>query len=98
MSNTNPARSVALLGAPIDMGASQRGTLMGPAALRTAGLFTVLESLGFEVVDHGDLRVDDMPDLADAPPERANHYRQIQRWTRALSSRAYEVARSGALP
>ena len=46
-----------MLGAPIDMGASQRGTLMGPAALRTAGLLTVLDSLGFEVTDHGDLSI-----------------------------------------
>src|SRR6202012_2060258 len=91
-------RRIALLGAPIDMGASQRGTLMGPAALRTAGLFTVLESLGFEVRDYGDLRIDDVGDLTDAPPERANHYREIQRWTRVLSARAYEIARSGALP
>ena len=37
------ARRIALLGAPIDLGASQRGTLMGPAALGTAGLLTVLE-------------------------------------------------------
>jgi arginase len=91
-------RRIALLGAPIDMGASQRGTLMGPAALRTAGLLAVLESLGFEVTDHGDIRIDDVADLADAPPDRANHYRDIQRWTRALSRRAYEVARSGAIP
>ena len=28
---------VALLGVPVDLGAAQRGTLMGPAALRTAG-------------------------------------------------------------
>ena len=91
-------RRIALLGAPIDMGASQRGTLMGPAALRTAGLITVLESLGFEVIDHGDVRADDIADLADTPPECANHYREIQRWTRALSRRAYGIARSGALP
>src|SRR5246127_3703158 len=89
---------IALLGAPIDMGASQRGTLMGPAALRTAGLPTALSSLGFEVTDHGDLSVTDMADLADPPPEKANHYREIQRWTRALSSRGYELARSGAIP
>src|SRR5262249_62406356 len=56
-------RRVAVLGAPIDMGASQRGTLMGPAALRTAGLLTLLEALGFEVTDHGDLSVRDMADL-----------------------------------
>ena len=91
-------RRIALLGAPIDMGASQRGTLMGPAALRTAGLSTLLESLGFEVTDHGDLSVNGAADLSDAPPANANHYREIQRWTRAVSSRSYELARSGALP
>jgi arginase len=91
-------RRIALLGAPIDMGASQRGTLMGPDALRTAGLLAVLESLGFEVTDHGDIRIDDVADLADVPPDRANHYREIQRWTGVLSRRAYEVARSGAIP
>ena len=61
-------RRIALIGAPIDMGASQRGTLMGPAALRTAGLVTVLDSLGFEVTDDGDVSVADMADLADPPP------------------------------
>ena len=98
MSDTNSARSIALLGAPIDMGASQRGTLMGPAALRTAGLLTLLESLGFAVTDHGDVSVAHMIDLEDRPPDNANHYREIQRWTRALSRRGYEVARSGQLP
>src|SRR5215469_13766698 len=93
-----PVRHIAVLGAPIDMGASQRGTLMGPAALRTAGLCAVLESLGFEVTDHGDLSIAGMADLADPPPEKANHYREIQRWTRLLSQRGYELARSGALP
>jgi len=71
---------------------------MGPAALRTAGLLAVLESLGFAVTDHGDLSVAGMIDLEDQPPDKANHYREIQRWTRALSRRGYEVARSGALP
>jgi arginase len=91
-------RRIALLGAPIDMGASQRGTLMGPAALRTAGLPTLLDMLGFEVTDYGDLSVRDMADLTDPPPEKANHYREIQRWTRVLSRRGYEIARTGAIP
>jgi arginase len=98
MPETDMARPIALLGAPIDMGASQRGTLMGPAALRTAGLSTVLESLGFAVTDHGDVCVANVVDLSDSPPGNANHYREIQRWTRALSRRGYEVAQSGALP
>lgn len=93
-----PTQSIALLGAPIDMGASQRGTLMGPAALRTAGLSTLLEALGFSVVDHGDLAVAAMADLSDPPPQNARHYRDIQRWTRLLSRRGYEIAQSGAIP
>src|SRR6476620_3628173 len=89
---------MAVLGVPIDIGASQRGTLMGPAALRTAGLLTLLDGLGFDVKDHGDLSISDVAELADAPPHNARHYREIQRWTRALSARAYELARSGAIP
>src|ERR1700748_1046558 len=92
------ARRIALLGAPIDMGASQRGTLMGPAALRTAGLVTVLDSLGFAVTDHGDVSIADMRDPTDPAPANANHYREIQGWTRALSRHGYELARSGAIP
>jgi arginase family enzyme len=48
-------KRIALLGAPVEVGASQRGTLMGPASLRTAGLATLLQELGFAVEDHGDL-------------------------------------------
>jgi arginase len=95
---SDSTRRIAVLGAPIDIGASQRGTLMGPAALRTAGLLTVLEGLDFAVEDHGDLSIREVVDLADAPPDNARHYREIQRWTRALSPRAYELARSGAIP
>jgi len=87
-----------VLGAPIDIGASQLGTLMGPAALRTAGLLTVLDGLGFDVRDHGDVSIADVAELTDVPPDTAKHYREIQRWTRALSARSYELARSGAVP
>jgi arginase len=71
---------------------------MGPAALRTAGLSTVLEALGFAVTDHGDLAVSAMADLSDIPPQNARHYREIQRWTRLLGKRGYEIAQSGAIP
>jgi arginase len=91
-------KKIAVLGAPIEIGASQRGTLMGPAALRTAGLLTLLDGLGFEVEDHGDFSIGEVAELADALPDNAKHYREIQRWTRGLSPRAYELARSGAIP
>jgi arginase len=91
-------KRIAILGAPVEIGASQRGTLMGPAALRTAGLLTVLDGLGFEVSDHGDISIRDVAELADTPPGNTKHYREVQRWIRAMSPRAYELARSGAVP
>jgi arginase len=92
------AKRIALLGAPVEIGASQRGPLMGPAALRTAGLVTLLDGLGFEVSDHGDLSIGEVAELADTLPDNAKHYREIQRWIGALSARAYELAQSGAIP
>ncbi|MGO8908117.1 MAG: arginase [Bradyrhizobium sp.] len=91
-------KHIAVLGAPIEIGASQRGTLMGPAALRTAGLLTLLEGLGFAVQDHGDLSVAGVARLDDALPDNAKHYREIQRWIRTLSARAYQLAHSGVIP
>jgi arginase len=95
---SEPAKKIAVLGAPIEIGASQRGTLMGPAALRTAGLLTVLEELDFAVEDHGDLTVGGVAALQDIPPENTKHYREIQRWIRTISARAYDLARTGAIP
>src|SRR4051812_9773790 len=46
---------IALLGIPLEYGAGARGTLMGPAALRTAGLPETLAGLGYRVKDHGDI-------------------------------------------
>ncbi len=98
MNASEGAKKIAVLGAPIEIGASQRGTLMGPAALRTAGLLTVLEELDFAVEDHGDLAVGGVAALGDTPPKNAKHYREIQRWIGTISARAYELARTGAIP
>ena len=89
---------VSLLGVPIEVGASQRGTLMGPAALRTAGLVPLLEGLGFAVEDHGDIEPRDLTFRDGEPPANTKHYREIQGWIRAASERAYAMARTGAIP
>jgi len=92
------AKEIAVLGVPIEIGASQMGTLMGPDALRTAGLLTLLESLDFAVADYGNLSVGNVAALKDTPPNNAKHYREIQRWIGAISARAYELSRTGAIP
>ncbi|MGB9172723.1 MAG: arginase [Bradyrhizobium sp.] len=98
MNVSEQQKKIAVLGAPIEIGASQHGTLMGPDALRTAGLLTLLEGLGFVVEDHGNLTVDGVAALDDTPPDNSKHYREIQRWIRTISARAYDLARSGAIP
>jgi arginase len=89
---------VALLGVPVEIGASQAGTLMGPAALRTAGIARVLEQLGLEVDDHGDLSIPGGSSADGLRPANAKYYDEVKTWVRSLSERAWRLARSGAIP
>jgi arginase len=92
-------RRLVLLGAPIDLGASQPGAVMGPAALRTAGLVESLRDLGHEVADNGDLAPP--PPLALDPSlavGRTRNLAQVAAWSRLLAERTYGIARSGACP
>jgi arginase len=98
LTSVDAEKRIALLGVPVEVGASQRGTLMGPAALRTAGLGSLLENLGFTIEDHGDISALDLVRADDIPPQNAKHYREIQSWIRAVSARAYVLAGSGAIP
>ncbi|WP_201291078.1 arginase family protein, partial [Escherichia coli] len=93
---SKPSR-IALLGVPIEIGASQPGPLMGPDALRTAGIARLLEQLDFQVDDHGNLAIPAV--VADGPvPANTKFYDEVKTWTRAVSERAYWLAHSGAIP
>ena len=48
---------IALIGAPMDLGAGRRGVDMGPSALRVANLNSRLKDLGYEVDDLGNVAV-----------------------------------------
>ncbi|MBR0794448.1 arginase [Bradyrhizobium jicamae] len=95
--DTSKHQRIALLGVPIEIGASQAGPLMGPDALRTAGIARLLEQLGFQVDDHGNLAIPAV--VNDGPvPANTKFYDEVKTWTRALSERAYWLAHSGAIP
>ena len=47
--------SVAVIGAPLDIGAGRRGVDMGPSAIRYAGLDARIVELGRRCVDWGDV-------------------------------------------
>jgi len=64
------SKTVRIVGAPTDYGASRRGVDMGPSAIRYADLAAALSDLGFDPQDSGDLSVtraeNDDPGRADA--------------------------------
>ena len=47
--------TIELIGAPQDLGQVHRGVDMGPSAVRVAGVISRLESLGFAVIDRGNI-------------------------------------------
>ena len=89
--------NVEVLGAPVECGASQRGPVMGPAALRTAGLIETLQSLGANVEDHGDVAVTPAKD-ATHPNPVLRHLDEIAAWTRSLKTRASDMASRQGFP
>jgi arginase len=50
-----PSRSVAVIGAALDLGSGRRGVDMGPSAIRYAGLDSRLKQLGLESIDLGNV-------------------------------------------
>lgn len=90
-------KTCALLGAPIETGASQPGCIMGPASLRTAGLARVLGDLGWQVSDLGDLGI---PAVAPLPHANAalHHLAETRAWIEVLTPAAHAAARDHDLP
>jgi arginase len=69
---------------------------MGPAALRIAGVDTILAGLGHSVADEGDLNPLPARDLANHPG--ANHLQIVAAMTRALDESVHRAARAGKFP
>ncbi len=88
---------VALLGVPVQAGTRRAGCLMGPAALRTAGIATALADTGCRVVDHGDLAA---PLAASAlePVPTLHNLGEVAAWTRAIAERVHGAMQAGELP
>jgi arginase len=80
-------RTVSLIGAPTDVGASDRGSSMGPEALRVAGIHQALEARGLQVIDRGNLSGPGNPDLHAAGGYR--HLTQVIAWNRLVHDAVY---------
>jgi arginase len=88
---------VNIIGFPIDLGADRRGVDMGPSALRIAGLKEKLESLGYKVIDSGDIFIQIMEKQKVINP-KLKYLNEIIRTAKTLANKVEKVLESGQFP
>ncbi|OGT56262.1 MAG: arginase [Gammaproteobacteria bacterium RIFCSPHIGHO2_12_FULL_63_22] len=88
--------TIALIGAPTDIGAGHRGASMGPEALRVAGLAQALRERGLQVHDKGNLVGPINPWLP--PVDGYRHIKEVVAWNVAVMDAVYASLQAGELP
>ncbi|HAI58544.1 MAG TPA: arginase [Xanthomonadaceae bacterium] len=88
--------TVALIGAPTDIGAGHRGAVMGPEALRVAGIAAALSARGVTVEDRGNLSGPMNPWLP--PLNGYRHLPQVVEWNLAAMRAVEAELDAGHLP
>jgi len=91
-------REVAVIGAPLDLGAGRRGVDMGPSAIRYAGLDKQLaDKLRVRVTDAGNV-ISPVVETTEMGDANARYLRQILDLCDRLSGLVAEAAGRGAVP
>jgi arginase len=90
----NKNRKLDIIGAQMDLGASQKGVGMGPFAVRFAGLVTGLEEMGYEVRDKGDV----IPPLDGMSRRGLMHYDQVVETNRQIYEHVKASLKDGRFP
>jgi arginase len=90
-------KSVAIIGAPLDLGQSRRGVDMGPSAIRYAGLEERLQGLGFSVIDHGNVATS-LPESAAVVDERMHYLPEILETCGLVADLVAAAVAGGARP
>jgi len=97
LTETKQPNRLSLLGVPVQAGASQRGPVMGPTALRIAGIEETLTRLGNDVEDCGDLAPVQLSGLTKPNPILKN-LDETAGWARRLMPIARDTLQAGRLP
>jgi len=90
------SKTVSLIGAPTDVGASVRGAGMGPDALRVAGLTEALRAHRLDVVDRGNLS--GPPNPWQSPQGGLRHLDEVIAWNWAVYSAVDQALSDGHVP
>ena len=89
-------RTASLIGAPTDIGASDRGASMGPEALRVAGIHAALSQRGLDVVDCGNVSGPANPGLLKIDGYR--NLTQVTAWNHEVHNSVYRELTEQRLP
>jgi arginase len=90
-------RPVAVIGAPLDLGAGRRGVDMGPSAIRYAGLDARIVELGRSCVDCGNVQAA-VPEATEVGDEHARFLPQIMETCKRVAELVARAAGDGNLP
>ncbi len=90
-------REIALIGVPMDLGGGRRGVDMGPSALRIAGIERKLKAMGREMLDLGNIHVD-QPESQNPTNEKARFLDEIAGACALLRDKVLDVMNKGHFP
>ena len=90
-------RTVAVIGAALDLGQGRRGVDMGPSAIRYAGLEERLTRLGLRVEDSGNVATS-VAEATALEDESARYLPQIKRTCELIAARVGDALRAGSAP
>ncbi|HSR18090.1 MAG TPA: arginase family protein, partial [Ignavibacteriaceae bacterium] len=86
-----------IIGFPMDLGADRRGVDMGPSALRIADLKLKLESLGYNIVDSGDINIQIM-EKQKVSNQKLKYLPEILKTCKILARKVEKVLDFGRFP
>ncbi len=90
-------RTVAIIGAGLDLGAGRRGVDMGPSAIRYAGLESRIRELGRGVVDWGDV-LSPVPEATVEGDPQARYLGPILQTCASIAALVGKASEQGLLP
>lgn len=90
--------TIRIIGAPVDLGASRRGTDMGPSAMRAAYLHTRIKALGYKVQDWGNVYAPQMEQDATQCDLRLKFGNEILAACRELADKVDRAVESNVTP
>jgi len=90
-------QTVAIIGAPLDLGAGHRGVDAGPSAFRIAGLAKAVEAMGFPVVDEGNIHVE-IPESLPQGDSQAKFLAEIAQACDVQRQMVYQAMQKGYFP